>query len=495
MLRMLFAALVALAAMPALSTPQLHDGTDIWFPPAEPGWGINFFHQGNTLFVALFVYGPDGQPKWYVASDLEGNGGDRSTSYTGALYEATGPYFGGAFDPSAVAPRQVGTMTVSLGGGGLTFIDYTVDGVHVMRQVQAFGFRPMLLTGVYIGFMLQPATGSQPEARIEQHITIQDDGTHIHMATDSDRSGSCTFDGLESQSGSIVFVQGSYVCGSSSGPWGMQVDVTPHGFTGSFFGDGITGTDSRIAASRRTVPVMEGTGWRNDVWFPPNESGWGVNVIEQGESVFATLFVYDRNRQGHWYVGSDLRQSGSTYSGPLYETTGPFFGATFEPSRVTVRQVGTMTFDVRDAASASLTYTVDGVSVSKTVNRFAFRKNDLSGRYAGHLAATPEDPGGTSHDELEITIDDGDGGFTMQTVGLAAPSCSYTAPPARQLGAQRFVSGTFSCNSGRTGTFEMQDALVTFDGFTSRILHHNTAAPQGPGITIGHMEGARRDAN
>ncbi|HET9576386.1 MAG TPA: hypothetical protein VFP44_01085, partial [Usitatibacter sp.] len=130
-----------------------------------------------------------------------------------------------------------------------------------------------------------------------------------------------------------------------------------------------------------------------------------------------------------------------------------------------------------------------------TVSRFAFRKNDVSGRYVGHLQATAEDPGGTSDDPVEITIDDNANGFTMQTVGLSAPSCTYSAPPAQQLGAQRFVSGTFSCNSGRTGTFEMQDVLVTFDGFTSRILHHNATAPQGAGITIGHMEGARRDAN
>lgn len=498
LLRAIFAAVIALAAMPAFSTPQLNDATDMWLSPGEAGWGINFFHQGDTLFAALFVYGPDRQPKWYVASNLVGSG-DRAATYTGALFEATGPYFGAAFDPGTVVRRQVGTMSVQLGQNQAT-LDYTVDGVHVTKSIQRFAFRSTSLSGQYIGFQFQPASGSRAEVRHDVNIVIDDDGTHVHMATDSDSESSCSYDGLKSQSGSLALVQGKFSCGTQTGDWSMQVDVTPHGFTGGFAGNGITGNDivgddGRIAASRRTAPVMDGNGWRDDLWFAPNESGWGLNVVEQGQTLFATLFVYDQQRQTHWFVASDLERSGSGFSGALYEANGSYFGAPFATGGVTLRQVGTMTFEVRDAGTASLTYTVDGVSVSKTVSRFAFRKNDLTGHYVGHLAGTSEDPGGASHDTVDITINDDASGFTMQTIGHAAPSCNYSAPPAQQLGAQRFVSGSFSCNSGRTGTFEMQDVLVTFDGFTSRILHHNSTAPQGAGITIGHMEGARRDAN
>ncbi|HET9651608.1 MAG TPA: hypothetical protein VFP36_05430, partial [Usitatibacter sp.] len=123
-LRAIFATVIALAAMPVFSTPQLNDATDMWLSPGESGWGINFFHQGDTLFAALFVYGPDRQPKWYVASNLVGSG-DRAATYTGALFEATGPYFGAAFDASTVVRRQVGTMSVQLGQNQAT-LDYTV---------------------------------------------------------------------------------------------------------------------------------------------------------------------------------------------------------------------------------------------------------------------------------------------------------------------------------------------------------------------------------
>src|SRR5512140_1408456 len=118
----LAAALILLASIPALATPQLRNGTDMWFDPAESGWGLNIFHQGDTIFACLFVFGPDGQPRWYVASSLAG-GSDGP--YSGALYEGTGPWFGGPFDPDAVTRRQVGTMTIAMGDATGT-VAYTV---------------------------------------------------------------------------------------------------------------------------------------------------------------------------------------------------------------------------------------------------------------------------------------------------------------------------------------------------------------------------------
>ena len=29
------------------------------------------------------------------------------------------------------------------------------------------------------------------------------------------------------------------------------------------------------------------------MWWNPDESGWGINVVHQGDIVFATLFTYD----------------------------------------------------------------------------------------------------------------------------------------------------------------------------------------------------------
>src|SRR4051812_13169103 len=114
-LSLLVAVVVSLSPS-AFATPQPRDATDIWLNPAESGWGLNLIHQGDTIFATLYVYGADGQPKWYFASGLTG-GGD---SYSGALYESTGPWFGGAFNASAVQTRQVGTMSLAMGDAAAT---------------------------------------------------------------------------------------------------------------------------------------------------------------------------------------------------------------------------------------------------------------------------------------------------------------------------------------------------------------------------------------
>ncbi|HET9470218.1 MAG TPA: hypothetical protein VFO24_03875, partial [Usitatibacter sp.] len=86
-----------------------------------------------------------------------------------------------------------------------------------------------------------------------------------------------------------------------------------------------------------------------DLWFNPNESGWGVNVIQQYNTLFATMFIYGTDTAPRWFVAPDVEPSpaGSqnVFTGQLYQTTGPSFTATsFDPNAVTKTVVGTVTF-------------------------------------------------------------------------------------------------------------------------------------------------------
>src|SRR5438270_8364175 len=106
----LAALLLPIASLAAHATPQQHDANDLWIVPEESGWGLNLFHQGDTLFGSLFVYGPDGRARWYTASSMAGDDGgtlhDHPVIYSGPLYESTGPGIGTPFDPSRVTRRQ-----------------------------------------------------------------------------------------------------------------------------------------------------------------------------------------------------------------------------------------------------------------------------------------------------------------------------------------------------------------------------------------------------
>ena len=57
-----------------------------------------------------------------------------------------------------------------------------------------------------------------------------------------------------------------------------------------------------------------------DLWWNPNESGWGINFNHQGDILFGTLFTYDSSGRDYWLVAPDLRrQSDGSFAGSLME--------------------------------------------------------------------------------------------------------------------------------------------------------------------------------
>ena len=113
-----------------------------------------------------------------------------------------------------------------------------------------------------------------------------------------------------------------------------------------------------------------------DLWWaspPGSESGWGINLTHQGDVVFATWFTYGADGRNQWLVMSEGRRSApNIFSGLLYRTTGPAFDvATWDPARVTRTEVGTMSiaYSTTDPQSATLTYTLDGVTQTKPIVR------------------------------------------------------------------------------------------------------------------------------
>jgi hypothetical protein len=116
---------------------------DIWWrAPAnsEPGWGINFAHQGDTIFASWFTFGADGLPLWFVVAASKTATG----VYTGTLFRPTsGPPFNAVpFDPALVAGTAVGTVTLSFVDGNNASFDYTVDGVQQIKAITRQVFAP-----------------------------------------------------------------------------------------------------------------------------------------------------------------------------------------------------------------------------------------------------------------------------------------------------------------------------------------------------------------
>jgi hypothetical protein len=135
-----------------------------------------------------------------------------------------------------------------------------------------------------------------------------------------------------------------------------------------------------------------------DWWWNREESGWGVNVGHQYDTIFAAFFVYGPSGAAKWYSGG-AGLTGPTneygyqpFSGDLYESTGPFFGSAFNPGLVQRRKVGTFTFSPSSPGTAKVTYSVDGVtSPEKQVERFTINHIPLGGHYLTTGVITKDD--------------------------------------------------------------------------------------------------------
>lgn len=109
-----------------------------------------------------------------------------------------------------------------------------------------------------------------------------------------------------------------------------------------------------------------------DLWFNAAESGWGLNIVEHAShNIFAVWFTYGADGKPAWYVmpGGGWT-SPTTFSGNLYSTSGPAASAaTFNGSSVAVHQVGSATLTFSDASTGTWSYTINGVSGSKSITR------------------------------------------------------------------------------------------------------------------------------
>jgi hypothetical protein len=124
------------------------------------------------------------------------------------------------------------------------------------------------------------------------------------------------------------------------------------------------------------TPLAQATNYQDLWWAAPAgaESGWGVNFMQQGDTIFATWFTYDTDGSPLWLSATLDKSAAAAYTGTLYRTTGPPFSAVpFNPSQVVATPVGTLTLTFTNGNSGTFAYVVNGVSQSKAITRQVLR--------------------------------------------------------------------------------------------------------------------------
>jgi DNA-binding beta-propeller fold protein YncE len=106
--------------------------TDLWWNPAESGWGMTVTHQPGNMFIAWFVYDTERQPTWFVSSCNTAADGN---SCSGSLLRVTGPRFSAPFDSSQVRSTTAGSVSLRFTDPDNGVLTYTVDGVDGTKNI------------------------------------------------------------------------------------------------------------------------------------------------------------------------------------------------------------------------------------------------------------------------------------------------------------------------------------------------------------------------
>jgi len=98
----------------------------------------------------------------------------------------------------------------------------------------------------------------------------------------------------------------------------------------------------------------------SDLWWNPNESGWGIALTHRSDIIFATWYAYDAVGKPIWYVASNCAVSGNVCTGDLYQVSGGTpLTDTWNGTNKKVDKVGSVTITFSDPNNGSMRYSVD----------------------------------------------------------------------------------------------------------------------------------------
>lgn len=174
--------------------------TDVYYNPAESGWGVFLVQSDTTQFLAFFIYGTDTKPTWYTAQLTQ----DAAGNYNGQLYATTGSYFGSPWNPAQLTNAAVGTVSfVPIDIYRATVTYALTGGPTVTKTVQRQTLAPYQLAGNYSGSISGTVSGCANPADNDAHVR----GRYGLTVTQSgDTASTLTFTFTDTAHSGLVFV-------------------------------------------------------------------------------------------------------------------------------------------------------------------------------------------------------------------------------------------------------------------------------------------------
>ena len=137
----------------------------------------------------------------------------------------------------------------------------------------------------------------------------------------------------------------------------------------------LEGTTPEASRTQFSVVIFDPDLRVQDLWWAgPAENGWGMSLVQHGDTVFGVIYAYDDAGNPVWYVmpGGTWNATHNVYSGPLYLAHGsPYFA--YDVARFSSgNPVGNATLTFSDASTATLEYSIGSATGRKGISRQPF---------------------------------------------------------------------------------------------------------------------------
>ncbi len=222
-----------------------------------------------------------------------------------------------------------------------------------------------------------------------------------------------------------------------------------------------------------------------DLWWNPQESGWGVNFTHQGDIIFATWFTYDGQGKPWWLIAVLSRSAAGAYAGPVSTVSGPAFDSV-PWGAVAEAEIGSASVSFADGNAATFAYTVNGTTQTKQITRQVFAPPGTVCHASGDafdIRLSAESllllPGASRDVYVTVTPRNGFTGAVALTASGLPAGVSYEISPATIAVGATAVSTVLHLGVAGTAAASGSPGIVTVAGQGGGSAHSTVALAVG----------------
>jgi hypothetical protein len=242
-----------------------------------------------------------------------------------------------------------------------------------------------------------------------------------------------------------------------------------------------------LALMLLATAVRAEAGFYTDIWLKLSEPGWGANLVQTDNFIFATFFIYGPSGAPTWYT-AELNWNGvDRYAGDLFANQGTFFGVPWVGTTQTT--VGTAWFmpSAVNAYQGTLYYTHTGVgSATNAIERQNLARPGLGGTYSGgqvgvFTGCTNPANNGAFKDYYDLTVTHlANNTATFKFINLDGLTCTLSGALIQNGLLYRAPTVTYVCTDA-TGTVLNTTATLSEIKATSQGIEGRYSAPHSFG--------------